>query len=154
MLALASRLESILFHRHLLLNSAGTLYYCRCSISSVFCNRSSYGIAFSYRRSIELVPLIRSRLPLYKWNRLTGTALFSAFLNYSSILFVLAKVWRVGRTFRHLPSSSAQAVQFPIFRARNGVSFPFRRNGTERNRHRFNGAYCSKLYGPAAHYTN
>ena len=63
-LALASRLESMLFHRHLLLHSAGTLYYCRCSILSVFCNSSSSGIAFSYRRSIELVPLIRSRLPL------------------------------------------------------------------------------------------
>ena len=62
--ALASRLESMLFHCHLLLHSAGTLYYCRCSISSVFCDRKSSEIAFSYRRSIELVPLIRSRLPL------------------------------------------------------------------------------------------
>ena len=60
LLALASRLESMLFHCHLLLhvNSVGTLYYCRCSISSVFCSRSSSGIAFSYRQSIKLVPLI------------------------------------------------------------------------------------------------
>ena len=40
---------------------------------------------------------------------------------------------------------SAQSVQFLIFRARNGGSFPFRRNGTERKRRCFNGAYCTML---------
>ena len=52
----ACQLESILSHCYSLLNSAGTLYFCRSSNSSSFCNRCcSTGNTFSYRRSIKLV---------------------------------------------------------------------------------------------------
>ena len=66
-----------------------------------------------------------------------NSTLFSFLELFKHLIRASYTVGTVGRTFRRLPSSSAQPVQFPIFRARNGVSFPFRRNGTECNRHRF-----------------
>ena len=125
----------MLFHRHLVLNSAGTLYYCRCSILSVFYNRSSSGIAFSYRRSSACAANSTSTASNCK--RLTTTALFLAFLNSSSVLFVVAKVW--------FGESAVRSVAYR-HRARNpfnfrffvrGTAFCFRSDGTERKRHRF-----------------
>ena len=131
LLALASRLESMLFHRHLLLNSAGTLYYCCCSISSVFCNCSSSGITFSYRRSIELVPLIRSRLPpnVIAWLEQHSFQLSWTIQASNSCQLRFAESTARSVTYRRRARSP---FNFRFFCVQNGGSFPFRRNETER----------------------
>ena len=126
----ARRLESILSHCYGLLNSAGTLYFCRSSNLSTFCDHGSTGNAFSYRRSIELVsPIDSDRRKMEQIDR--NSAPFG-FLGLSGILFELTTVGQVVRTFYPLPSlrytpRSVSALLCTERAAR------FRSDGAERN---------------------